>query len=171
MPQLPPIFFLALELACPQSTYSGARISRDSRFSVSIDLFFKTMLANLTTVQPALRSSSFLSGDFCGISVGTPRIRQPIQRADTYRGVSRANHGQAINRGGPRKARRLEARKRSECRYEVGPIASSGCRFPHSLPDIPCDHVGMSIHRINSMRIMRLIGIWQNTDCAMTVKK
>ncbi len=33
------------------------------------------------------------------------------------------------------------------------------------------DHVGMSIHRINSMRIMRLIGIWQNTDCAMTVKK
>jgi hypothetical protein len=38
---------------------------------------------------------------------------------------------------GPRKARRLEARKRSECRYEVGPIASSGCRFHHSLPDIP----------------------------------
>ena len=33
------------------------------------------------------------------------------------------------------------------------------------------DRVGMSIHRINSMRIMRLIGIWQNTDCAMTVKK
>jgi len=72
---------------------------------------------------------------------------------------------------GPRKARRLEARKRSECRYEVGPIASSGRRFQHSLPDIPSDHVGMSIHRINSMRIMRLIGIWQNTDCAMTVKK
>jgi hypothetical protein len=33
------------------------------------------------------------------------------------------------------------------------------------------DHVGMSIHRINSMRIMCLIGIWQNTDYAMTVKK